>query len=79
MNNTRNYENVQNQQPKTSKNGYEIRTDILSLARTQLEFEYFQKMKTWEDGDESGVRPSIPSLTDIIAASNILYEFVNKR
>ena len=74
----RNYDNNRSEQPKSNKNGYEIRTDILVQARGIMEFEFTEKLKLWEATKE-GVRPSIPSLTDVVAAANKLYEFVNNR
>lgn len=61
---------------KTSKNGYEIRTDILAQAKDILHFEYNAKLEYWE-GNKTTARPAIPSLEDIITAAGVLYNFVN--
>jgi hypothetical protein len=63
---------------KTTKNGYEIRTDIITQAREIAHFEFNQKLKVWEEGDKTSERPSIPGVQEVLAIANTLYDFVNQ-
>ena len=75
--------------PKVSfnKNGYEIRTNVLDMAKAFTEFEYSNK---WNGFEVSAKRdketgqiinkvdmPEIPSTDEVLQAAEKFYEFVN--
>ena len=72
---------------KFSKNGYEIRADILALAKDAVMEEYHAKFHGWEVSakkDEktgqivSSVQmPEFPGLDKIMEAAEKMYGFVN--
>lgn len=66
----RNYDNNRTEQTKASKNGYEIRSDILALAQQHVHFEY-------EQGLRKGIT-SVPSVSDVLKVANEYYDFVNQ-
>lgn len=63
----------------TSKNGYEIRADILALANKHVEVTYSCQIQQWEYSGRTTTMPQIPQLVDILAAAEELYEFVNNK
>lgn len=76
--------------PTSSKNGYEIRADMLVLAKDILQFEYTSKMekiKLLAERDPSNNQiiegniewPATPTVQDILTTATKLYDFVNKR
>ena len=64
---------------KTGKNGYEIRADILALAKSAVEHEYEASMEHWElnGGDVSNI-PEIPTLASILSVAQEMYSFVEE-
>lgn len=71
-------------QVKTNKNGYEIRTKILEMAKDQCALEYGFKYQGWEmeqrkEGSELVTKvemPSIPGVDQILETANKFYDFV---
>ena len=71
----------------TNKNGYEIRTQVLEMAKSFTEFEYSNKWMGWEitskRDPESGEivskvgMPQIPTTDYILEAAERFYDFVN--
>lgn len=72
---------------KFNKNGYEIRTDILAMAKDLVEREYSVKFQGWEmtaSRDEKTGQlvttvgmPEFPGLEKIIETAEKMYNFVN--
>ena len=71
---------------KFNKNGYEIRSDVLALAKDHVEQEYKAKYAGWEvsqqrnaDGSvtTSVAMPEFPGLDKVIEAAEKFYGFVN--
>jgi len=72
---------------KFSKNGYEIRTDVLSMAKDAVMEEYHSKFKGWEMSVERDAKtgqvvtrvgmPEFPGLDKIMEAAEKFYGFVN--
>ena len=72
---------------KFNKNGYEIRTEILGMARQLAEFEYTAKFQGWEMStarDEKTGQfvttvgmPQVPGLDQILQNAEKMYAFVN--
>ena len=73
---------------KFNKNGYEIRADILALAKDQLQAEYSYKFQGWEmtaTRDEKTGQivttvgmPEMPGLDKVLEAAEKMYAFVNQ-
>lgn len=73
---------------KFNKNGYEIRTDILAMAKDMVQSEYSMKFQGWEMSatrDEktgqivSTVQmPEFPGLDKILETAEKMYAFVNQ-
>lgn len=73
---------------KFNKNGYEIRTEILGMAKQLAEFEYSAKFHGWEMSatrDEKTGQvvttvgmPQVPGLEQILTTAQKMYEFVNQ-
>jgi hypothetical protein len=73
---------------KFTKNGYEIRSDILALAQSALVAEYQYKFANWEltaRKDEKTGRligtvtmPQFPGLEQILEHAEKMYSFVNQ-
>jgi hypothetical protein len=75
--------------PKVSfnKNGYEIRTQVLDLAKQWNEFEYTQKISGWEisqkrDKDSGHIittvgMPAVPGVDQVLATAEKFYNFIN--
>jgi hypothetical protein len=70
---------------KFNKNGYEIRTEILSMAKDLVIEDFHAKRHGWElsiQGDEKGVvttsvaMPQFPGLDKILDAAEQMYTFV---
>jgi len=69
------------------RNGYEIRTDILSMAKDQVHFEYKSKFTAWElhsrRDEKTGMltsqleMPNFPSTEKILETAEKMYAFVN--
>jgi hypothetical protein len=72
---------------KFSKNGYEIRSDILALAKDAVMEEYHAKFHGWEvsakKDEKTGelvssiTMPEFPGLDKILEAAEKMYGFVN--
>jgi len=72
---------------KFNKNGYEIRTDILKMAKDLVAEEYHAKFHGWEIStqrdDKSGTvtttvgMPHFPGLEQVLATAEKMYSFVN--
>jgi hypothetical protein len=85
--------NFQNNFPKmpefrVSKNGYEIRSDILAMAKDMVQNEYNMKFHGWEMSAErdpktnqivsSVTMPEFPGLDKILETAEKMYGFVNQ-
>jgi len=72
---------------KFNKNGYEIRTDILAMAKDLVQAEYTYKWQGWESSvkrDEktgqivtSVGMPEFPGLDKVLETAEKMYQFVN--
>lgn len=71
---------------KFNKNGYEIRTDILAMAKDLVQSEYSMKFQGWEltqsrnsDGSISThvAMPEFPGLDKVLETAEKMYAFVN--
>ena len=64
---------------KTNKNGYEIRAEILAMAKDYLQQNFQAKFAEWNNSQKNvGVAaPSFPSTEDVIKTAQIFYGFVN--
>ncbi len=72
---------------KFNKNGYEIRTDILSMAKDLVMHDYSVKFQGWEmtatKDEKTGQivskvdMPSVPGLEKIMETAEKMYAFVN--
>ena len=70
-----------------TRNGYEIRTDILAMAKDLIQSEYSMKFHGWElstEKDEKGTivtkvgMPEFPGLDKVLEAAEKMYAFVNQ-
>jgi len=67
-----------------AKNGYEIRTEILGLAKDQVWADYTAKFGAWEtsvkkEGDEivtTVQMPEVPGVAAVLEAAERMYSFV---
>lgn len=74
---------------KFNKNGYEIRTDILDMAKGLMIDEYHSKFQGWEMStakDEKTGKlvttvgmPEFPGLEKVLATAEKMYAFVNAK
>jgi hypothetical protein len=72
---------------KFNKNGYEIRADILALAKDSVQAEYSYKFQGWEMSaakDEKTGKlvttvgmPEYPGIDKVLEAAEKMYAFVN--
>ena len=72
---------------KFNKNGYEIRTQVLDMAKSYTEFEYSTKFNGWEmsaDRDEKTGQivtkigmPEVPGVDKVLETAEKFYNFVN--
>jgi len=72
---------------KFNKNGYEIRTDILGMAKSLVQDDFRAKFNGWEmtaARDEKTGRlvtsvsmPQFPGLDKVLETAEKMYEFVN--
>ncbi len=72
---------------KFSKNGYEIRTEILGMAKDLVQSEYMVKFQGWEMSakrDEKNGQivttvgmPEFPGLDKVLETAEKMYGFVN--
>ena len=73
---------------KFNKNGYELRTDILDMAKGLVSEEYHAKFHGWEMStardEKSGQvvttvgMPQFPGLEQVLATAEKMYAFVNQ-
>ena len=73
---------------RVSKNGYEIRTDILSMSKDLVGQEYHAKYMGWEVSAERDEKtgqivnkvnmPEFPGLDKILETAEKMYSFVNQ-
>ena len=73
---------------KFNKNGYELRTDILAMAKDAVQHEYQMKFQGWElsaKRDEKTGQlvstvnmPEFPGLDKILETAEKMYSFVNQ-
>ena len=73
---------------KFNKNGYEIRTEILDMAKGLMMEEYHAKFHGWEisaQRDEKSGQvvttvgmPQFPGLEQVLATAEKMYSFVNQ-
>ena len=72
---------------KFNKNGYEIRTDILGMAKDLVQSEYSMKFHGWEMSAERDEKtgqivnkvnmPEFPGLEKVLETAEKMYAFVN--
>lgn len=72
---------------KFNKNGYEIRTDILGMAKSLVQDDFYAKFNGWEmtaARDEKTGRlvtsvsmPQFPGLDKVLETAEKMYAFVN--
>ena len=73
---------------KFNKNGYELRTDILAMAKDMVQNEYSMKFHGWEMSAERDEKtgqivnkvnmPEFPGLDKILETAEKMYGFVNQ-
>jgi len=73
---------------KFNKNGYEIRTEILGMAKQMAEFEYSAKFHGWEMSAQRDEKtgqfvttvgmPQVPGLDTVLETAQKMYDFVNQ-
>ena len=73
---------------KFNKNGYEIRTDILAMAKDLVQAEYNMKFAGWEmqqyRDEKTGQlvarveAPEFPGLDKVLETAQKMYDFVNQ-
>lgn len=73
---------------KFNKNGYELRTDILAMAKDMVQSEYSMKFHGWEMSatrDEKTGQlvttvgmPEFPGLEKVLETAQKMYDFVNQ-
>jgi hypothetical protein len=72
---------------KFNKNGYEIRADILALAKDAVQAEYSYKFNGWEMSAQRDEKtgqivstvtmPEVPGIDKVLEAAEKMYAFVN--
>ena len=72
-----------------NKNGYEIRTDVLEMAKGFTEFEFSNKWMGWEqtvsrDKDTGHIvnkidMPNVPGVSQVLETAEKFYDFINKK
>ena len=82
-----NFETPKMPEVKFNKNGYEIRTDILAMAKDLVQSEYSVKFQGWEmtatRDEKSGQivntvqMPEFPGLDKVLETAEKMYTFVN--
>lgn len=72
---------------KFNKNGYEIRADILGMAKDLIQSEFSAKFQGWELSAERDAQghvitkvgmPEFPGVDKILETAEKMYSFVNK-
>ena len=74
-------------QVKFNKNGYEIRTQVLEMAKGFEEFNYSSKFQGWEMSAERDEKtgqiitkvamPEVPGVDQILTTAQKFYDFIN--
>ena len=72
---------------KFQKNGFEIRSDVLKLAKEFVDTEFSNKYMGWEFAhkDQNGKMvttvkfPDVPGIDKVLEAAEKFYAFVNKK
>ena len=74
---------------KFNRNGYEIRTEVLDMAKAFTEFEYSMKFAGFEQSatrdPETGQivnktqMPDVPGVEQVLENAEKFYEFINKK
>ena len=82
-----NFETPKMPEVKFNKNGYEIRADILALAKDAVQGEYSAKFAGWEVSAQRDEKtgqlvttvgmPEVPGVDKILEAAEKMYAFVN--
>ena len=72
---------------KFNKNGYEIRTDILGMAKSLVQDDFYAKFQGWEmsaaKDEKTGqivstvAMPQFPGLDKVLETAEKMYSFVN--
>ena len=83
-----NFETPKLPEVKFNKNGYEIRTDILGMAKDLVMYDYSVKFQGWEmtaTRDEKTGQivskvdmPAVPGLEKVLETAEKMYSFVNQ-
>ena len=83
-----NFETPKLPEVKFNKNGYEIRTEILDMAKSLTEFQYSCKFQGWEQTVERDEKtgqvvtkvglPEVPGLEQVLETAQKMYDFVNQ-
>jgi hypothetical protein len=73
---------------KFNKNGYEIRTDILGMAKSLVQDDFHAKFQGWEMTTEKDPKtgklvtkvgmPEFPGLDKVLETAEKMYSFVNQ-
>lgn len=73
---------------KFNKNGYEIRADVLEMAKNLVTEEYHAKYMGWEVSQERDAKtgqivtkvaaPEFPGLDKVLETAQKMYDFVNQ-
>ena len=81
------YETPKLPEVKFNKNGYEIRTDILDMAKGLVSEEFHSKFRGWEMSVEKDAKtgqvitrvdmPEFPGLDKVLETAEKMYAFVN--
>ena len=87
MTTTNPLDNMKTPEVKFNKNGYEIRADILALAKDQVVGEFNAKFAGWEMSQKKDEKtgqlvttvamPDYPGVEKILEAAEKMYTFVN--
>ena len=72
-----------------NKNGYEIRTQVLDMAKQFTEFEYSSKWMGWEqtvsrDKEPGHIvnkidMPNVPGVNQVLETAEAFYKFINAK
>lgn len=74
-----------NTKPSVGKNGFEIRADVLALAKSFVENQYTNQLNEWnitdeyfdEETNETTPPPSVPTIDNVLEVAGKMYGFVN--
>ena len=81
----RDVKNVNKPTLTINKNAYELRTDILGMAKDWVQFEYEIKSRngaytaSLKNGEFVATGPLVPTIQDVIKAATSFYEFVSHK